>query len=376
MSSLEPAPLLARPSVAAGTERARQALRVIVSPNFGELLARHKVSLLVSTYDAEKLLILRSSGEMLNVHFVNFDEAMGVAVNGQRLAVGTKFRIEELYNMPALCARLPQTSPPSPRYDACYVPRSSHVTGDIDVHEMAFAGDELWFVNTRFSCLCTIDPRYSFRPRWRPPFIKGLSDDDRCHLNGLAVVDGVPRYVSALGVTDEPQGWRAGRASGGMLMDVPSSEIIVGGLSMPHSPRAHAGALWFLESGRGSISRIAPESGRVETIVELPGFTRGLDFSGDLAFVGLSRVRMTSTFGGLPLTDRLPEEQRYCGIQAVNVKTGQVEAFLKFESGVHEIFAVQAIPGIQFPSILEHNDPLLTGAFGLSPEALAQVRRG
>ncbi len=74
-------------------------------------------------------------------------------------------------------------------HDACFVPRSCHVTGDIRVHDMACAGDELWAVNTRFSCLCTLDPDYSFVPRWRPPFVTALAAEDRCHLNGLAIVD-------------------------------------------------------------------------------------------------------------------------------------------------------------------------------------------
>ena len=81
---------------------------------------------------------------------------------------------------------------PAGQHDACYLPRSCHVTGNIGVHELAWAGDELWVVNTRFSCLCTLDPDYSFVPRWRPPFVSALAAEDRCHLNGLAVADGGP----------------------------------------------------------------------------------------------------------------------------------------------------------------------------------------
>ena len=68
---------------------------------------------------------------------------------------------------------------------------------EIHGHEMAWAGEELWIVNTLFSCLCTLRPEYSFVPRWKPPFISALAAEDRCHLNGLAVADGRPRYVTA-----------------------------------------------------------------------------------------------------------------------------------------------------------------------------------
>jgi uncharacterized protein (TIGR03032 family) len=165
---------------------------------------------------------------------------------------------------------------PAGRHDACYLPRSCHVTGDIGVHEMAWAGDELWAVNTRFSCLCTLHPDYSFVPRWRPPFVTALAAEDRCHLNGLAIVDGRPRYVTALGETDTAGGWRADKARGGCLLDVPTGEIVARGLSMPHSPRWHDGRLWLLESGTGQLVVVDPSNGRRSSIAELPGFARGL----------------------------------------------------------------------------------------------------
>jgi uncharacterized protein (TIGR03032 family) len=201
-----------------------------------------------------------------------------------------------------------------------------------------------------------------------------LSADDRCHLNGLAIVDDRPAYVTAFAVSDEPEGWRPHRTTGGILMEVSSGEIMARGLSMPHSPRVYGNELLVLESGRGSLARVDRRNGNLNTIAEFSGFTRGLDFWGNLAFVGLSQVRQKGTFDGLPLTDRLPEEERFCGIQVLNLATGQLQAFLKFDSGVHEIFAVQVLPGIQFPAILEDDDPLVPTSFALSPEALAQVR--
>ena len=172
--------------------------------------------------------------------------------------IGTRDRIWSLRNAPDIAPRVE----PAGRHDACFLPRSCHVTGDIGVHEMAWAGDELWVVNTRFSCLCTLDPDYSFVPRWRPPFITALAAEDRCHLNGLAMVDGRPRYVTALGETDTAGGWRADKPQGGCLIDVPSGEIVARGLSMPHSPRWHDGRLWLLESGTGRLVLVDPATGR------------------------------------------------------------------------------------------------------------------
>src|SRR5262249_31887756 len=161
--------------------------------------------------------------------------------------------------------------------------RSAHVTGDIDVHEMAWAGDELWFVNTRFSCLCTLDGVHSFVPRWRPPFVSALAPEDRCHLNGLGLAPDADgrlrvRHVPSLAAADTPQGWRGHKKDGGVVLEVPSGEVLARGLSMPHSPRWHAGRLWVLESGAGGLGFVDSVAGRFERVAELPGFTRGLDF--------------------------------------------------------------------------------------------------
>jgi len=348
--------------------------KVIVSPAFARILVENRIALLVSTYDTGKVFLLRATPNGTNVHFVAFDKAMGVAVNTARLMVGSKTRVQELYNMPALVPRIPASDLPGATYDACYVPRTDYVTGDVQIHEMAFAGDELWFVNTRFSCLCTIEHPNSFKPRWRPPFVKGLSPDDRCHLNGLAVVNDKVAFATAFAVTDEPQGWRPTKATSGIIMEVPSGKVVANGLSMPHSPRYYANHLWVLDSGNGTIATIDRATGSPKPFAQMSGFTRGLDFFKNYAFIGLSRVRETAVFGGLPLTERIEEKDRFVGVQALNLSTGVIEAFLKFESGVNEIFAVNVLSGMTYPMILESNDPLIDTCYALSPEALRDVR--
>ena len=292
-------------------------LRSVNSSNLVDILDQLGSSLMVTTYQTGKLVCIRKDGTGVNTHFRQFESPMGLDLRGGRLAIGTRSQVFEYHNVPSVAAKLE----PAGKYDACFVPRRSHYTGDIRIHELAYAGDELWFVNTRFSCLATLDQDHSFVPRWRPPFIKALAAEDRCHLNGMAVVDDEVRYVSMLGASDEAGGWRENKASGGLIMDVPSSEPVIGGLSMPHSPRWYRDQLWVLESGEGAIGRVDLDTGKVETVAKLPGFTRGLSFMGPLAFIGLSEVRESSTFGGLPLTGRL--EERQCGVWVVNIETGR-----------------------------------------------------
>ena len=355
----------------------QQPLRSVHTSNFPNLLAQLGISLVVSTYQAGHLILVRNDEGELNTHFRTFNKPMGVAADHARLAVGAAREVWFFRNVPEVRNKLE----PANKHDACYIPRDIHVTGDIDIHEMAWgqgsAADrqdhnQLWLVNTKFSCLCTLDHEHNFIPRWRPPFVSALYLEDRCHLNGLGMRAGRPKYVTMLGETDSPGGWRANKANGGLLMDVDRNQVLIRNLSMPHSPRWYDNRLWLLESGLGSLAWVDQESEQVQTVAEMPGFTRGLDFYGPLAFIGLSQVRETATFSGLPLTERL--EERICGVWVVNIHTGETVAFLRFEAAVQEIFAVQVLPNIRFPELLEWSDDLVGHSYVLPDEALAEVK--
>ncbi len=412
-------------------------LRSVHTSNFPQILAEAPASVLVTTYQAGKLVILRNDGGVLNTHFRNFGKPMGLAFNRGRLAVGTAIDIQEFHNIPAVGPRLDAKAldenvgeiPPAPshsvgmgptehgrpevaraqggslraaigeggeagtsdepssqrntpphqgegsrggaHHDACFLPRRSHTTGDVQIHEMAWVDDELWFVNTAFSCLATRSDMNSFEPRWRPPFIDKLLPGDCCHLNGLATRDGRVRYVTALGETNEPGGWRENKRNGGVLIDVDSGDCVARGLSMPHSPRWYAGRLWLLESGDGSLGTVDLATGKYEPIVQLPGFTRGLSFLGPLALVGLSQVRESAVFSGIPLVERLAE--RTCGVWVVHLETGRPVAFVRFEDAVQEIFAVEALGGVRFPDLINHDPEFIGSAYVLPDAALADV---
>ena len=194
--------------------------------------------------------------------------------------------------------------------------------GVLNTHEMEWVNDELWFVNTLFSCLAVRSIQYSFLPKWQPPFITSLAPEDRCHLNGLGLRDGKIRNVTALGQSDEAAGWRKRKKDGGIVMDTTTNEILLDGLAMPHSPRWYNDKLWVLESGAGTIGHVDIANRAYNPIAEVPGFTRGLDFCGPVAFVGLSQVRESAVFSGIPITER--KQERTCGVWAIHIQTGQI----------------------------------------------------
>lgn len=327
-----------RPTDESGTE-----VRFRHSPSLVEVLKQTGCSLLVSTYQAGQLMAVGVAGDQLNFSFRRFDQAMGVAVGAERMAVGSKGQIWFLEDHSELAPRIP----PAGRFDRCFLPHTTTVTGGIQCHELAWGttpdGEpDLWVVNTLFSCLAGVDDAHSFVPRWRPPFISALSGQDRCHLNGLAMRDGVPGFVTVMARTDEPAGWRTVRNDSGAVLDVASGEAVTQGLSMPHSPRWSGGHLFVLNSGMGRLERVDLATGDRQVVALLPGYARGLAIHDGLAFVGLSRIRETAIFGGAPIAEY--HDQLKCGLGVIDLSTGTTVATLEFETGVEEIFDVQVVP--------------------------------
>lgn len=351
----------------AKNDLAQQALASVHTTNFPDLLRQLRGCLLVTTYQAGKLVILRPDGNAINTHFRSVARPMGLCADRRRLVLGARTEVAEFRNMPDVARRLHNP----PKHDAVYMARRGHITGAIDIHELAWdKNGEVWFVNTAFSCLCTLDGVSSFVPRWRPKCVSHYAPEDRCHLNGLGMRDGEPRYVSALGETNTRQGWRDNKRNGGILIDVPSNEVVVRGLSMPHSPRWYDDRLWVLESGRGALVTIDPQTGEKTDVARVPGFARGLDFLGPVAFIGLSQLRETNAFTDIPITE--DNSDRLSGVWAVHIGTGKTIGLLKFTGGVQEIFAVQAIPGVLFPEIIQDGEYIAT-AYSLPDEAMREV---
>jgi uncharacterized protein (TIGR03032 family) len=330
----------------AGTKLEQRDIHFAYSQNAPSLLTELKSSLLISTYLTGNLVSVSQRNGAIVPSFHTFDRPMGVAVKDSGIAVGTRSQIWFLRSAPDIAAKLESHA----SYDASFLARYAHFTGDIRCHDIAWVGKELWIVNTLFSCLCSLHPSYNFAPRWRPSFVSALVPEDRCHLNGLAIESGQPRYVTAMAETDSAYGWRAVKKTGGCLIEVASGTTIVRGLTMPHSPRLSQGKLYFLHSGLGRLEQVNPANGQRDTICQLPGYTRGLAISGSLAFVGLSKIRVTSSdWDGVPIA--IQPEQLKCGVWVVDLNKGSVVCTFEFTSGVDELFDVQLMPGVSFPYI-------------------------
>ena len=334
------------------TDQPTEVFALTTSRHFPSWLASTGGGLAFSTYQAGKLFLLGTKPDgKLSVFERTLARCMGIGVSAdaRSLLVASEYQIVRFDNVMAGSPAMDNG------IDASFVPHQTWITGDVDVHDIGFGADgKPLFVNTLFNCIATVSDGYSFKPLWQPPFISKMAAEDRCHLNGMALEDGVARYATAVSRSDIADGWRDRRADGGIVIDVASGEIIGSGLSMPHSPRLHGGKLWLLNSGTGELGTVDVTSGTFSSVAFVPGFARGLAFVGNHAVVGLSLPRDNRTFSGLPLDEALKarDADARCGLAVIDLTSGDMVHWVRIEGVVRELFDVVALPGTRQPTAI------------------------
>ena len=321
-------------------------------------LTAQRASLMFSSYQSGLLYMLGHTGTGgAHLHQSAMDKPMGIWVEDENA-----FTLSAGYQIMRFKNGLEPEQRVNVQFDACYVARETHFTGELDAHDIGIGRDgQPIFVNTRYNCLATTDPRHSFRELWRPPFISALVDEDRCHLNGLAMDDGEPAYVTAVSRSDTIDGWRDRRHDGGVIIDVRNNKVICEGLSMPHSPRLHNGELWVLNSGTGELGVVegaAKGTGTFVPRVFCPGFARGLTIRNGFAYIGLSKPRY-KRFEGLALDQKLKDvdSEPWCGIQIIDLAKGTCAEWFRIDGAVKELFDVAVITGHACPMSIGPNAP-------------------
>jgi uncharacterized protein (TIGR03032 family) len=327
-----------------------------VSRGFVSWLSQMSASIAVTTYQVGKVLFfgVKPDGSLW-VFNRNIGRCLGMAADETGFWIASDYNLHRFQN---LASRTGSASLKDA--DALYVPRMSYFTGDLDAHDVGLdrRGAPV-FVNTLFNCLARPSSSSSFEPIWRPPFISRLAAEDRCHLNGLAMVDGEPGFVTAVSESDTFDGWRDKRREGGVVIDVRSNEVVCRGLSMPHSPRWHNGRLWLHNSGAGEFGSVNLETGEFEALTFCPGYLRGLSFIGDYAVAGLSLPRDNKTFSGLALDDALNarDVNPKAGLYFIDLRSGDIVHSVTFGGIVTELYDVVTLANIRQPTMIGMSDP-------------------
>jgi uncharacterized protein (TIGR03032 family) len=327
-------------------DKPQPAFELTASRHFPAWLAGMRASLVFTTYQTAKVFFigLGPSGR-LSIFERTLERVMGLWASASTLHLSTLYQLWRFEN-----ALGPGET--FNGYDAVYTPRESHVTGELDIHDVAVDGEgRVVFSNTLFNCLATTDQGHSFQLVWRPPWISKLAPEDRCHLNGVAIRDGRPRYVTAVSRSDVVDGWRDKRRGSGVVVDIDSNEAVCEGLSMPHSPRWYRDALWLVDSGSGFFGRVDMKAGKFEPLAFCPGFARGLAFIGDFAVIGLSACRENRTFQDLDLEENLRsrEAETRAGLLVVDLRSFETPHWVRLGGVVRELYDVGILPGVVRP---------------------------
>ena len=323
------------------------------SPQLPEFLLKLNCSIAITTYQAGKLILLSPSDENRLITLPrSFSKPMGFDVAGDRLVLATKDEVIFFENSKELAVHYPNKKN---TYDSLFVPRATFYTGQVDMHDIALGAEGIWAINTSFSCLCLVTGNYNFIPKWKPPFITELASEDRCHLNGMVLINGKPKYVTALGNTNTPQGWRENIIDGGILMDIEANEIILDKLPMPHSPFMYKGELYLLLSATGEIVKVNIKEKNYEVIKQLNGYCRGMDIYGDYMFVAMSKLRKnSSTFAKLSFAEKADT----AGIKIIHLTTRALTMEMKYETSVDEIYSLKILANTIRPNILNTTNPV------------------
>lgn len=385
------------------------------SDNLPALLKQLNIALVFTSYQAGRLMLVRTDGSQLDINYKSLPRPMGLAVTKNSLTLGVFTQVLKFQREDALLEQIKQPllpidqditaprlktgfkanpvkeeaddlveltaeqekllqeqqrwldyqqqlmDPVDERTDACFITRSAHYSGMINIHDIEWGSEGLWAVNSSFSCLCTLSPEASFVPRWKPYFITELMPEDRCHLNGMALKDGKPVYVTTFSKFNEPAMWRKGDKFDGTLMDVEQNKILLDNLCMPHSPRYYRNKVYYCNSGEGQICCYDPKTGQNDILAEVPGFTRGMAFYGPFLIVGLSKVRQSDVTSPAPLANRYSDT--CSGIWLFHLDSGKTIATLKFTGNVDQIYDVAVLAGCSFPELIEPGHPRMRNHF-------------
>lgn len=322
------------------------------SPNIPDLLHSLRCSIAITTYQAGKVIFMSAPEPTKLVQLPRtFEKPMGLALDKDKLAVATRDQVIVFKDASKMAANYP---PNRNAYDALFLPRATYYTGETDIHDLFWSDGKLLAVNTRFSCLASIDDTFSFKPVWKPSFVHHTTPDDHCHLNGVAIEGDQWLFATALGETNSAESWREKKLNGGVVIDIENHTILTRGLPMPHSPRLYNGKLHVLLSATGELVEIDRNTGTPRVIKNFNGFVRGMDRIGDYVFIGLSKLRETSSaFRDLPIA----KQSLFAGIVVMHLPTAIITGYIKYENSVEEIYDVKILPGVRRPNIISPDKP-------------------
>ncbi|MDQ6918148.1 MAG: TIGR03032 family protein [Candidatus Dormibacteraeota bacterium] len=303
------------------------------SPGWWELLAELGITLLVTREYEHLVLALRAGAGGPEVSFLRAPHPSGIAVD----ADGGAVYLAATRNPNQLLALAAVESGELVPVKASFHP------GGLYLHDLAIVGGRLYGSAVGRNAVVEFAPGAESRPVWWPRSLDELGEDrfkaNYLQLNSIAGDRDIDSaYFSASAAA--PGRRRPGHLDfkvdrQGVVFSAATREPVATGLTRPHSARLHRARVWVDNSGYGEVGYLA--EGGFEAVARLPGWTRGLSFVGDIAFVGTSRVipKFRAYAPGV--------REESCAIHALDLATGSLRASLSWPHG-NQIFAIDWCP--------------------------------
>jgi uncharacterized protein (TIGR03032 family) len=356
------------------------------SPLFPKWLADHHASLIVSSYNSHQVYSIGCDPNMEKLTFwvTQHLRPMGLgsySENGKTIVtIGSLGRVYRYVNVGPIDH--PQFGPFNPTFTL----QNVSITGNADIHDLRPTATDTYFALAKFNCIAKLSPDKSFQVYYVPPWITynkqsdedftNLPFEDRCHLNGLCIVDGKPKYITVASMTDYPNSWRElQNQPHGAIIDITDNTIYCPDIYSPHSPRMYYGpfthngktlreTLWVLESGTGHLGFV--DDNKFVPMKFIAGFLRGLDFIDHYAVVTTSLDRHDHSFKDIPLSKHLSDNNMpaKCGVWVIDLHGMNVVEFIEFTAGVTELYDVTILKNIGLrPHMYEIFDEKLLTTF-------------
>jgi len=324
-------------------------------------LLENKCSIVISCYRKHKLFCLgvQGNGEV-STYFLNTLRPMGLVAHNNMLISSS------LGNITTYVADSDENHKEWGYFDSIYRPTHVYLSADSDVHDLRIdpATSSIYYVSALFNCICTPSTTKSFNVYWTPPWITKDKHgnppcEDRCHLNGMALFEGKPRFVTACCISDYHQAWREHQGEG-VVYDILEETIVAHGLWAPHSPNWYRNQLWIAEAGTGQFGYVDLDTRKFVPKKFVPGFIRGITFFKNFALVNTSMDRHDVAFKDIPLGDILQKENRSvrAGVHVIDMDTPglDIKHWFEFLDPKTELYDIACIENTRRIRILETNE--------------------
>lgn len=335
-----------------------------VTGDFWGVLKRLDITLLVGR-EYEHLLLGMSCDENPHPTYMPMPHPSGIAVDRQKgivHAASTRNPNQIFDLMPISgCTDRLDVKAEAPTEKPLVPVRSRFMPGCLYMHDLAMIGGHLHANSVGQNAVICINEDSSYERVWWPKCIETESGprfgQNHIQLNSIAAGNNLKESFFSASSTElsdlrpgDPKYPVDGR---GVIFSGATREPIVSGLTRPHSARLEQttgrSRVWVDNSGYGELCLIDAE--KYQVVTRLPGWTRGLAFCGEVAFVGTSRVipKFAQYAPGLDVNASI------CAVHAVDVRSGEVLGSIVWPYG-NQIFAIDWLPRTQsagFPFAVE-----------------------